>query len=96
VSFKIPDDARIERLLKDPKLAQEIGRFLRTCRFCGEFLSPNREENVYVGCKAGPLILHCHCAETLVLTLRHYLDSVPRETSTESPKEDVPPEALEL
>jgi len=43
--------------------------FLTHCHACGEKLSEKREENLAVGCKAGPLIFHLHCADQLRLTL---------------------------
>ena len=43
--------------------------FLTHCRVCGEKLSDRAEENLAVGCKAGPLLFHLHCADVLRLTL---------------------------
>ncbi len=60
--------AAIDAFFADP------AHVLAHCRMCGEPLSANREENLVICAKIGPLIFHRVCTDILRLNLQYYLD----------------------
>ena len=56
-----------------PDEQEALKAFLSRCRFCGERLSDQAEENLAIRAKAGPLLFHRHCADQLRLSLAGHI-----------------------
>lgn len=55
-------------------LLSSVERLLTHCHICGDKLAKEASDNIAISAKAGPLIFHRWCADTLRLTLMgHFL-----------------------